>query len=117
MITEFIDRETLEKFDIFGSEFDLCEYGQWIVENRRIQGCSLVDLAKFVNVDKAYISRIENGKVPPSIEVTNNIADVLGLSRFTSYVLSGKLEVDLAKCTDEELELAKYYIDNSIIGF
>jgi transcriptional regulator with XRE-family HTH domain len=38
------------------------------------------DLAKALNVDRAYISNIENGRMNPTLSTLEKIARVLGIS-------------------------------------
>jgi XRE family transcriptional regulator, master regulator for biofilm formation len=51
--------------------------GKKIREMREKKGLSQRGLAKALNMNHAYLSRIENGKVDPSIELLVKIAEIL----------------------------------------
>ncbi len=46
------------------------------LKNKLSQG----DLAKKLNVDRAYISNIENGRMNPTLSTLEKIAEALGIS-------------------------------------
>jgi transcriptional regulator with XRE-family HTH domain len=51
-----------------------------ILEIRKQKGFSQKDLSEVVEVDKAYISRVERGKQQPSVESLHKIATALGVT-------------------------------------
>ena len=55
------------------------ELGNKIKERRRTLGITQKHLAELAGVNPNTIIRIENGKINPTIEVVNSIADVLGM--------------------------------------
>ncbi|ARU61279.1 hypothetical protein CBW65_09945 [Tumebacillus avium] len=48
----------------------------WLTEKRKNKGLSQSQLATLVEVDRSYITRIENGR-RPSVEIAQRIAVVL----------------------------------------
>lgn len=53
--------------------------GEKIKERRKTLGITQKHLAELAGVNPNTIIRIENGKINPTIEVVNSIADVLGM--------------------------------------
>jgi transcriptional regulator with XRE-family HTH domain len=51
-----------------------------ILEIRKYRGFSQKDLAEVVEVDKAYISRVERGLQQPSVESLYKIAQALSVT-------------------------------------
>ncbi len=47
---------------------------------RRERGCTQVELAEMLGMDRSYLSEIETGKKDPSLRVLKTIADGFGLS-------------------------------------
>jgi XRE family transcriptional regulator of biofilm formation len=63
-----------------------------IREKREEKGMSLRQLAQLIDTNHAYLSRIENGKVTPSIESLIKIANALGCD--VSDFFEKKIEAD-----------------------
>ena len=55
--------------------------GDTIKEYRTKNGISLRKFGKMLGVSFAYISYIENGKMPPSVAVIDKLAEVLGITK------------------------------------
>lgn len=55
------------------------ELGNKIKGRRKTLGITQKHLAELAGVNPNTIIRIENGKINPTIEVVNSIADVLGM--------------------------------------
>ncbi|MEN2765729.1 helix-turn-helix transcriptional regulator [Ornithinibacillus xuwenensis] len=51
-----------------------------LIEYRKKQGLTQEELAKRVNISRAYLCNLENGKYTPSLEVAYNIAHHLNTS-------------------------------------
>jgi y4mF family transcriptional regulator len=55
------------------------ELGKTIKERRNTLGITQVHLAELAEVNTNTIIRIENGKINPTIQVVDRIAEVLGM--------------------------------------
>ena len=55
------------------------QLGNIIKQRRKTLGITQVHLAELAGVNPNTIIRIEKGQINPSIEVINNIAEVLGM--------------------------------------
>jgi len=55
-------------------------FGEKLTETRKAKKLSQEELGKRINVDKRIISRYENNKTVPSIDVAKKIADTLTVS-------------------------------------
>jgi y4mF family transcriptional regulator len=55
------------------------EIGNTIKERRKILGITQAHLAELAEVNINTVIRIENGKINPTVNVVNSIADVLGM--------------------------------------
>jgi transcriptional regulator with XRE-family HTH domain len=64
-----------------------------IKTNRKNKGLSQKQLAEMVGINTSHLSRLENGRYQPSVEVLKKLADALQVS--TDYLLSA---------TDDEAE-------------
>jgi len=67
------------------------EPGDFVRRNRESKGLSLRELARRVEVDPAYLSRVEAGKVPPSSRLVARIASWLDCTEEELLLLAGKL--------------------------
>lgn len=54
--------------------------GENLKKLRLKKNMSQVDLANVLNVDRAYISNIENGRMNPTLSTLEKIAGALGIS-------------------------------------
>lgn len=57
----------------------IMELGKTLKERRKMLGITQLHLAELAGVNVNTIIRIENGKINPTIEVVNGIAQVLGM--------------------------------------
>ena len=67
------------------------ETGSFIRQSRAALGVSLRSLAQQLDMDPAYLSRIESGRTPPSEQMLRKLAAVLGRSEDELLLLSGRL--------------------------
>ncbi len=67
------------------------EVGAFIRQSRIELGLSLRGVAQRLDLDVAYLSRIESGQVPPSAQILGKLADLLGCSGDGLLLLSGRL--------------------------
>src|SRR3989304_7529831 len=74
------------------------EFGSSIRNLRKQAGMSQRDLAAKVGIDFTYLSKIENGVIPPpSQEVILRLAEVLDADRDDLLTLAGKVPFDIAQ--------------------
>ena len=66
-------------------------FGLFIRQRRENKGLSLRETAHQVEVDAAYLSRVEAGKAPPSEQLVRRLAEVLGHDQDELILLSGRL--------------------------
>lgn len=67
-------------------------FGQKLREFRRSAGISQRELAKQIDVDFSYISKIENGRLPPpAADTIVKICQVLGIESEDLLALTGKI--------------------------
>jgi transcriptional regulator with XRE-family HTH domain len=67
-------------------------FGQKLRECRRSAGISQRELAKQIGVDFSYISKIENGRLPPpAADTIVKICQVLGVESEDLLALTGKI--------------------------
>ena len=79
MIDELYGKEGTPEREQFRREaYDFC-VGQIISKARKEEKITQARLAEMLNVDRAYISRIENGTISPSASTFLRIIDTLGL--------------------------------------
>lgn len=71
--------------------------GQRLKELRLSKNLTLRELAKLVDMDFTYLSKIENDRTdrPPSEELLGKLADKLGVDRDELMGLSGELPKDV----------------------
>ncbi len=70
-------------------------FGETLRQHRETTGMSLRTLAKKLGVDAAYLSRVENGAVPPSEQLLRGLAANLDLSLDELFLLAGRLPESL----------------------
>jgi transcriptional regulator with XRE-family HTH domain len=77
-------------------------FGQLLKEHRRNINISQRELAKRINVDFSYISKIENDHLPPPAANTIvAICEVLEISSETLLSIAGKIPDDIQKTVGE----------------
>lgn len=82
------------------------EFGKFISELRKEKGLTQIELAERINVSDKAISRWENGKNYPDIEIFENLGNELGVS--ISELLSCKR---FENSDEAEKETAKIYVE------
>ena len=74
------------------------KFGNKLKELRNKAGFTLRELAHRINVDFSYISKLENGQLPPpSEQVISRLAEVLDADREELIRLSGRVPADIAE--------------------
>lgn len=82
------------------------DFGSTVVELRKEQGISQVDLASQLGIHKNVLGRYERSEVMPSIEIARKIADILDVS--LDY-LTGKVDIEMDKKTQKRIiEVSKF---------
>jgi transcriptional regulator with XRE-family HTH domain len=77
---------------------DTSRFGKRIRELRKRANLTLRDLARRIGVDFSYISKLENGQLPPPSEVViSRLAQALGTDYDELIELSGRLPADIAR--------------------
>ncbi|MEK7241661.1 MAG: helix-turn-helix transcriptional regulator, partial [Planctomycetota bacterium] len=66
-------------------------FGAYLRKIRKRKGVSLKSLAKRLDVNFAYLSRIENEKVPPSVALVKKLARVLRWDTDELTLLAGRV--------------------------
>jgi HTH-type transcriptional regulator, competence development regulator len=73
-------------------------FGTKLRELRKKASMSLRELALSVNVDFTYLSKIENGVLPPPIEkVILHLAESLGVDKDDLLILADRIPPDISK--------------------
>jgi len=73
------------------------EFGAKLRELRQQLGLTLRELADKVGIDFTYLSKIENGVLPPPSEkVISKLAEVLGADKDELTILAGRIPSDIA---------------------
>jgi XRE family transcriptional regulator, master regulator for biofilm formation len=72
----------------------LSNVGKRIKEIRQKRGLSVRELAKKMDTSHSYISRVENGKVTPSLETLVKMAEVLECNVSDFFDNENKIEAD-----------------------
>jgi transcriptional regulator with XRE-family HTH domain len=74
------------------------KFGARLRELRKKAGLSLRELAAIVNIDFTYLSKIENGVLPPPSEkVILHLAESLGADKDDLLMLAGRIPPDIAE--------------------
>lgn len=74
------------------------QFGARLRELRKQVGTTQRQLADKVNVDFSYLSKIENGVVPPPSEnVISKLAGVLNIDKDELMILAGRIPCDIAQ--------------------
>lgn len=72
-------------------------FGQKIKQLRKLREISLKSLSALLKIDRAYLSRVEAGKVPPSDGLIAKLADVLKYDNDELFLLAGRVPDYLLK--------------------
>lgn len=89
-------------------------FGNALREYRRVAGMSQRELAKKANLDFSYISKMENGRIPPpAADTIVLICQILGVEPEELLALTGKIpsevhaDISSSKAAQEFLRTAK----------
>lgn len=85
---------------------------QFIKSQREKTGKSLRDIAGACDVAPAYLSRVENGIVPPSDQLLEKLALVLDTSLDELLLLAGRLPAALRTLIEREPDRASYALSS-----
>jgi HTH-type transcriptional regulator, competence development regulator len=86
-------------------------FGESLKERRKSKDISQLDLAKKVGVDISYISKIENGKLPPpAAETILKISKVLNLPAEELLSFSGKVTDEMKDVISSSASAIKFII-------
>ena len=92
-------------------------FGQALRDLRREKGMSQRELAKQIDVDFSYVSKIENGRLrPPAADRIVRICDVLGVQPDTLLALSGKVPSDLTNMIGSNRAALEFVRSAQILG-
>ncbi len=91
-------------------------FGQRIKELRSGKEMSLKTLSKKIGVDRAYLSRVEAGKVPPSDGLIRKLATALTRDKDELLLLAGHLPESLLKAIFKNPEESFKKIKSSLAG-
>ena len=90
-----------QKEDVYNSEAkrnSRIEFGVFLKECRKEKGISIRKLAANCGLSASYLSYLERGiHGPPSIDVTEKLAEELGVSMDTMLAKAGHLDPELSK--------------------
>ena len=85
-------------------------FGQRLRELRKARDISQRELAKMVNLDFTYLSKIENDRMPPpSTDAITNLAHELKADRDELLALAGKVPKDIGE-TFRKSEAARMFL-------
>jgi transcriptional regulator with XRE-family HTH domain len=90
------------------------KFGEWLRGIREERGYSLNGAAEFMGFDPAYLSRVENGKVPASLRLISGIAEALGVSLFDLLTRSRWLKIKEG-IPEEQLSILMEAINSGLI--
>ncbi len=77
-------------------------FGEYIRSRRLERGLSLRLVARQVQVDVAYLSRVEAGKAPPSDQLLSGLAAVLAVSVDELLMLAGRLPESIRSLVEKD---------------
>ena len=86
-------------------------FGQLLKAKREAKGLLLRQVAAYLDIDQAILSKIEKGCRKPSKENINKLAEILEIERNNLMIqfLSEKIAYDIAEedCAEEALKVAE----------
>lgn len=91
-------------------------FGSLLRELRNKQDIGIKKLATAIDVDYAYISRIENGKIKPSERVIGRISSYFNYSKDELMILGDKIPEDIKEILKENPEEALSYLREKFSG-
>jgi len=90
------------------------KFGAKLRELRTKAGLSLRELANRVNIDFTYLSKIENGVLPPpSDKVIRQLAETLNADKDELLTLAGKIPSDIAEILRDRETIKKLRADRA----
>lgn len=79
----------------------MTEFAKIIQNKRKEKGYTLEELANKLDVDRSYISKLENDRVPaPSIDLIRRISDILSIDFEQLSLLAGRITESIKKNLD-----------------
>ena len=89
-----------------------------IIEERKKLGISIRELARRLDIDNAYLSKIESGKIKkPSIKLLADISDELNISFFQLLISCYNLEeLEMLNITNADINLGNNLIDEKLLN-
>lgn len=94
------------------------DFGQKIKGLRNTLGISLKSLSAKLNIDRAYLSRVESGKVPPSDGLISKLSSVLKHDKDELFLLAGRvpdsLLKEISKNPEETIKRLKLSLSESV---
>ncbi|NQU83139.1 MAG: helix-turn-helix transcriptional regulator [Parcubacteria group bacterium] len=93
----------------------MTEFAKLIQNKRKEKGYTLEELANKLNVDKSYISKLENDKVPaPSVNLIRRISEVLLIDFEQLSLLAGRITDSIIRSLDiKKVELFRAMKDKN----
>lgn len=92
-------------------------FGTLLRRLRHEQDIGIKKLATAINVDYAYLSRIENGKLKPSERVIERISRYFNYNKDELMILGDKIPEDVKKILRENPEEALAYLREKFSGY
>lgn len=103
-------------YDFSDNEASRKRFGSAVRSFRKAHGITLKAVSKNIGFSPSHLSRVENGKTPPSGRFIEKLADELGVSRFNLAIQAGVLSVDLGKISGSELVELKRIVDSGALS-
>lgn len=91
-------------------------FGSLLRKLRYDQDIGIKKLATAINVDYAYLSRIENGKIRPSERVIERISKYFNYNKDELMILGDKIPEDIKVILRENPEEALSYLREKFSG-
>jgi len=95
----------------------LITFGQKLRQIRKEKHLNQTEMAKILEWDFTYLSRLENNVNPPSMETVNNVVNKLNIELPLSdelYALAHKLPPDISeKITIEVINIVREFTEGS----
>lgn len=91
----------------------MTEFSKTIKSSRKEKGLTLEELSNKLGVDRSYLSKLENDRVPsPSKDLIKRMSEVLLLDFESLSLLAGRISKDFV----EDLDLKKVELFRSMKG-
>lgn len=89
------------------------DFGRFIEDLRTAKGLSQKDLAEQVDISNTYLSKIENGRVPPpSVDIIRRLAQNLSYPETELFLIAEKIPPETARSIATNPRLLKSLIDD-----